>query len=429
MNYILGYAIWAMQIISFVGIAYVPVAFLMRKKLSPLRRTANFLFLSWVIVVLYVTVFGNIVWGVTVFRPGNIPANINLISTITEWSKNSGRIVEQLLENIIMFMPIGFLMPMVVKKARKIGSAFCSILLLTSFIEVSQYLLGTRAADIADILMNTLGGIIGYVVFRGCNYVLKNKSWWKSLCKSDALSYSRQSNKGHINNSKTAGAYLALLILAISSYALFTHFDKLINSSYSQMSSYNGEKTSSSEPYKVSHNDSDMEIYQYTEEDLQIDQKLQEIREQNIELNQRMLEEAKEKGIEMPEGAMFLSSPVDVLGYRVERPFFNESQLRSIYKVYEEYLLTRYDEFEPYDEDKYTSTTSNDPRISALLYDPESDRTKGALKDYQADNLYAMEAMKKTGEYTTIILGRASEEDKWKVILEGSYYELRPQIL
>ncbi len=430
MNSILRYALWAMQIISFVGIAYVPVAFLMRKKLLPLRQIANFLFLSWMIVVLYVTVFGSVVWGVTVFSPGKVPANINPLPVIMEWSNHSSRIFGQLLENTLMFMPVGFLMPMVLKSSRKAGQAFFYIIMFTFVIEVSQYILGTRAADMADIIMNTFGGIIGYVFFGICNNILKNYNWWNTLCKSDIPLTSVQPPK-IMSTGKTAVIFSSILALAVSSNALFMHLHSSNISSYSQTNIEGKEQKTYSRSYEI---ESDinygMGIYQPTEEDIQIDQKLQEIRERNVELNQQMLEDAKEKGIELPEGAMISNTPSNILGYIIEWPFFDEPQLRLIYQSYEDYLLAEPDYFEPYDSNVSVSARrSLDPRINTLLYGPEVDRSNGILKDYQRENLYAMEAIKQTGEYTTIVLGKVSVNEKWKVIFEGSYYELRSIVL
>ena len=143
-----------------------------------------------------------------------------------------------------------------------------------------------------------------------------------------------------------------------------------------------------------------------------------------------MLEDAKEKGIELPEGAMISNTPSNILGYIIEWPFFDEPQLRLIYQSYEDYLLAEPDYFEPYGSNVSVSARrSLDPRINTLLYGPEVDRSNGILKDYQRENLYAMEAIKQTGEYTTIVLGKVSVNEKWKVIFEGSYYELRSIVL
>ncbi|MDR2449309.1 MAG: VanZ family protein [Prevotellaceae bacterium] len=423
-----------MQIISLVGIAYVPIAFLMRKKLSPPRRMANFMVLSWMIVVLYVTVFGSVVWGVTVFRPGNIPVNLNPVPMIMEWSKHSGRIAGQLLENMIMFMPVGFLTPVALKSGRKVGRAFCYILLFTLVIEVAQYLLGTRAADMSDIIMNTFGGMAGYAIFRAFDFILKNNSLWKSFCDSDARPYPTRPQKA-MSTGKAAAAYSVIFALAISSGAFFTHLLDFQTASYSQISAGDEEQSEERHSYNVpyqieSEHGYDTGTYQPTEEDIQIDQELQENRERNIELNRQMWKDAEARGITLPEDAMHSGGPVDIAGYPIERPFFDESRLRPIFEAYEDYLLTGPDYLEPYDANKYVAAgRSLDPRINALLYDPDVDRANGILKDYQSENLYAKEALKKTGEYTTIVLGKVSTNDKWEVIFEGSYYELRAKAM
>ena len=71
---------------------------------------------------------------------------------------------EQYILNIILFIPIGFLLPMLWRNFRKKRLTLMAGLLLSLFIEVVQ-LFGLRATDINDLLMNTAGTIIGYYVF------------------------------------------------------------------------------------------------------------------------------------------------------------------------------------------------------------------------------------------------------------------------
>ena len=66
--------------------------------------------------------------------------------------------------NIIMCVPLGFLLPFIWKEYRKLYKTtvvgFCFSLL----IELSQ-LITTRATDVDDLIANTLGTIIGYFIW------------------------------------------------------------------------------------------------------------------------------------------------------------------------------------------------------------------------------------------------------------------------
>lgn len=67
------------------------------------------------------------------------------------------------LGNIIMFMPIGFFIPLLWDLSNKkvIVIGFCSSL----FIEICQLFL-TRGTDIDDLILNTIGTILGLLLYR-----------------------------------------------------------------------------------------------------------------------------------------------------------------------------------------------------------------------------------------------------------------------
>lgn len=63
-----------------------------------------------------------------------------------------------------MFLPLGFIFPIAFKKARTFWKTTVSMMLFSFFIEFVQYFVG-RSADIDDLMLNTLGGIFGYLIF------------------------------------------------------------------------------------------------------------------------------------------------------------------------------------------------------------------------------------------------------------------------
>ena len=85
-------------------------------------------------------------------------ANINLVPFQSEG-------VFTYCMNVIMFMPLGFLLPYVWKNYRNAIKIGLIGFLFSVFIEFSQ-LPTNRLVDIDDLLMNTLGAIIGYVIWR-----------------------------------------------------------------------------------------------------------------------------------------------------------------------------------------------------------------------------------------------------------------------
>ena len=66
--------------------------------------------------------------------------------------------------NIIMFMPLGFLLPLVWKRYRNIFKTIIVGAIFSLLIEFSQ-LFNLRTTDIDDLIMNILGSFIGYFIW------------------------------------------------------------------------------------------------------------------------------------------------------------------------------------------------------------------------------------------------------------------------
>lgn len=84
-------------------------------------------------------------------------------------------VAANLLGNIIGFIPFGFFLPIISKKHRK-----CAVILLFSlefslFIECTQLLFKVGCFDVDDLLMNTMGGVIGWMLFYFCNRIRRRR--------------------------------------------------------------------------------------------------------------------------------------------------------------------------------------------------------------------------------------------------------------
>lgn len=73
-------------------------------------------------------------------------------------------LIINILGNIIMFMPIGFLEPILFSKLNNLKSTAILGFCISLFIEFTQLFL-IRATDIDDLILNTFGTILGYLVF------------------------------------------------------------------------------------------------------------------------------------------------------------------------------------------------------------------------------------------------------------------------
>lgn len=91
-------------------------------------------------------------------------AAMNLIPFI-DVSNGRGDFVRQVVLNVIMTIPFGFLVPLV-KKDVKLLKVILYTFLLSLGIELLQPLInGFRTSDITDLITNVLGGIIGYIMY------------------------------------------------------------------------------------------------------------------------------------------------------------------------------------------------------------------------------------------------------------------------
>jgi glycopeptide antibiotics resistance protein len=84
------------------------------------------------------------------------------------------KIVAQLILNVLMFIPIGFLLGTIMKEIRwmQVIEMGC---LLSAAIEILQLLTRRGVCNIDDVIHNTIGCAIGYGIFRLCNTILKIK--------------------------------------------------------------------------------------------------------------------------------------------------------------------------------------------------------------------------------------------------------------
>lgn len=68
------------------------------------------------------------------------------------------------LQNVLLFMPFGFLMPFICNKKADFISILYTGFGFSLLIEISQ-LLNNRRTDIDDIILNTLGAVIGFAIY------------------------------------------------------------------------------------------------------------------------------------------------------------------------------------------------------------------------------------------------------------------------
>ena len=68
--------------------------------------------------------------------------------------------------NVFAFMPFGFLLPIVFKRVRNFWIVTILSFFFSLFVETMQLSFHVGGFDVDDILLNTIGGSFGYLIFK-----------------------------------------------------------------------------------------------------------------------------------------------------------------------------------------------------------------------------------------------------------------------
>ena len=81
-------------------------------------------------------------------------------------SLNIGIPIRNLLGNLIMFLPMGIYLPYYIKKINKVGGFTILMIILLFIIEVIQVVTKRGSFDIDDFILNMLGALIGFGIWK-----------------------------------------------------------------------------------------------------------------------------------------------------------------------------------------------------------------------------------------------------------------------
>jgi glycopeptide antibiotics resistance protein len=147
-----------------------------------------FIFLYYVYLVLETTGIGTI-WEIGLYPDMKLQEEINLIPF------RDGISLSMIL-NVVMFMPLGFLLPLLWKEYQSLVRTAIIGFCFSCGIEFCQ-LFNRRVSDVDDLLMNTLGAILGWLI-------------WIVFSRITHLKYGRR-NQGF--GGKEGAVYLALSLV------------------------------------------------------------------------------------------------------------------------------------------------------------------------------------------------------------------------
>ena len=113
-----------------------------------------YFFVTYILCLFYVVTFQDVSWSTSNFIP---------FKEILRYSIGSSLFYKNVLGNMVMFVPFGFFVSYFLK-LEKLYSVTLITLLTSVTIEVTQLLIG-RVFDVDDLLLNLIGGIVGFLLY------------------------------------------------------------------------------------------------------------------------------------------------------------------------------------------------------------------------------------------------------------------------
>lgn len=149
---------WPMIVISILTIASIRLVYLIKNKKSFVlyKELLALFFLIYILCLFQVVTFQDV-------PTHGIASNFIPFKEITRYQFGSRLFLKQVIGNLIMFVPYGFFVSYYIKDKKPYLPLFL-ITFASVSIELTQLLSG-RVFDIDDIILNVIGGFIGYLCY------------------------------------------------------------------------------------------------------------------------------------------------------------------------------------------------------------------------------------------------------------------------
>lgn len=154
--------VWPMLIIILVIICSLRITYLItkHKKFLLHRELIYLISIIYLLCLFHVVTFQDVNYGASNFVP---------FKEIFRYSFGSPKFIRNVIGNIMLFIPFGFLSSYLLKN-RKFSVATILTLITSLTIETVQYYIG-RVFDIDDIILNLIGGIVGFLIYIGLDAI------------------------------------------------------------------------------------------------------------------------------------------------------------------------------------------------------------------------------------------------------------------
>ncbi|MBU3840538.1 MAG: VanZ family protein [Candidatus Ruminococcus intestinipullorum] len=144
-----------------------------QKQARRTRALGKILFILYIFFLLYFLIFSD--WYGREGVMGEYRYNLVLFREILRFIKyreslGAFAVFTNLFGNILIFIPYGFFISM----ARRTRGFFMTLFYsfgLSLCVEIFQLITRVGSFDVDDLLLNTIGGILGYIIFSICNVI------------------------------------------------------------------------------------------------------------------------------------------------------------------------------------------------------------------------------------------------------------------
>lgn len=147
-----------------------------KKQIHIMKLLLGAIFIGYIVFVFELTIIGR---GTSHYLQMNLHPFSGYVDA---WKKYSLSELQNCIFNILMFVPLGILFPLIFPRFKEFKWLLLVVVSATLSIETYQTLSGAGIFELDDLFNNSLGGIIGYQLYRlGASIVHQKKVKIKSL--------------------------------------------------------------------------------------------------------------------------------------------------------------------------------------------------------------------------------------------------------
>ncbi|QOS97799.1 VanZ family protein [Brevibacterium sp. JNUCC-42] len=139
----------------------------MIKKNTILYNTIFFFLPLYLVFVIYIFLLHSVRLHSPYYGVNLIPFDTISTFLMNYDHYNSDILVKNLLGNIIIYIPMGIFMPLLFTTMNSMKKVVVFTVIFSLVINILQVTTKIGVFDIDDIMLNVVGGVIGYVLFRG----------------------------------------------------------------------------------------------------------------------------------------------------------------------------------------------------------------------------------------------------------------------